>query len=93
MKKKQTSLHFLIEEGLEVWGDIQDELTLGEDCFEWNVEDEWCNVCTGEDIYCQDGCCPVCNYKEWTRYLDDHRHCDQASWDCPDEDYCPMKNN
>ena len=89
MKKKIVPLPILIEEGLGVWGDIQDEILLGDNCFEYNVEDEWCDVCTGEDIYCQDGLCPVCNYKDYLKSEEAHNHCDQASWICPSPDHCP----
>lgn len=43
------------------------------------------------DIACQDGDCPDCNYREYLSWLDKHRHCDVASWECPDENDCPHK--
>ena len=52
------------------------------------------NKCTvpQPDIACQDGVCPDCNYYKYQLWLSDHGHCDQASWECPDEEDCPYKN-
>lgn len=51
------------------------------------------HVCNSymEDIMCQDGCCPDCNYREYIKWLESHLHCDTGSWDCPDENNCPHK--
>lgn len=44
-----------------------------------------------EDIACQDGICPDCNFYEYQLWLVRHLYCDTGSWDCPDPDDCPHK--
>lgn len=47
--------------------------------------------CSGEDIFCQDGVCPDCNYKEYQEWVSDHACCNEDTWDCPDENDCPWE--
>jgi hypothetical protein len=88
MKKKQVPLPFLIEEGVEDYGDIQDQERLGVDYF---CDTEY--PCDGSDIGCQDGCCPDCNYKDWLRDQGMHNHCGEPTFTCPDPDTCPEWND
>ncbi|AUR86348.1 hypothetical protein NVP1084O_141 [Vibrio phage 1.084.O._10N.261.49.F5] len=75
-----------IEEGLDLYNDLLDEQTLD------SVDYEECwGVGCDDNIACGDGICPVCNYEEYKEWLNSHGHCDQASWDCPDENNCPFK--
>ncbi len=32
------------------------------------------------------------DYNDYQEWLSSHGHCDQASWECPDEEDCPYKN-
>lgn len=42
-----------------------------------------------EDMACQDGICPDCNYYEYQLWMEAHAHCDYDTWDCPDPEDCP----
>ena len=43
------------------------------------------------DIYGSDSvpAAEVIGYAEYNLWLEKHLHCDQASWNCPDESDCP----
>lgn len=44
--------------------------------------------CDGEDIFCQDGVCPICNWKEYTEWEDLHKICDRFPYECPTPEDC-----
>lgn len=77
-----------IEDGLDLYGYLLDELTL-DDC-DLYVEDG-SGYCDGQDWFCQDGVCPTCNYDKYLKWITAHGHCETGSWDCPDEGDCPWK--
>tara|TARA_Y100001956_G_C4128568_1_gene191951 strand:- start:1463 stop:1714 length:252 start_codon:yes stop_codon:yes gene_type:complete len=67
-----------IEEQLETLGD-------------WlSLEEEDYEQCDN-DIACQDGLCPNCNYIKYLSWLESHKHCEKGIEDCPDEEDCPWK--
>ena len=46
-------------------------------------------MCNSRDTSCQDGICPECNFHNYKAWLESHLHCDEGSWNCPDEEDCP----
>lgn len=48
-------------------------------------------IYNGKDIGCGDGVCTDCNWYQYQLWTKAHAHCDQVSWDCPDEQDCPYK--
>lgn len=68
--------------------EIETQLDTIRDWLSLEEEQPLCDM----DISCEDGLCPVCNYNEYLEWLTDHGHCEQPTWDCPDEDDCPWKS-
>lgn len=48
-------------------------------------------IYNGRDIGCSDGVCPDCNWYEYQLWMEAHAHCDEPTWDCPDEEDCPHR--
>ena len=42
---------------------------------------------------CNCGGCDDCIYYEYQSWLEEHLHCDQESWTCPNELDCPYRSS
>ena len=72
-----------VGEGIDEYGDMQDQLLLGGDYYLYGTIE-----CDGQDISCQDGVCPVCNWKEYSEWKSLHKICDRFPYECPDKVNC-----
>ena len=73
-----------IELEFDEYGDMQDRLLLGGDYY---LNDDTI-TCDGEDISCQDGFYPICNWKEYSEWKSLHEICDRFPYECPDPENC-----